>query len=180
MKPGEIAESLRRLASSPRARSRPAVLRSLSRLAAEAEGGPSGPVALQGPFHPAKPAEVKEGNSWPSAVVEVEIDDLYVENDDFARLAAQVAGAGDEDVDDFKGPYHVAHLELEFDYTTPEPSVGWTGGTQLDGWSLAALDGVVLENEADRKAVEARLEPYVDRLSADWEADAESAARDVY
>lgn len=187
MDPRHVSKSLRRIAAkvdsagSPSARK---VLTSLSRVAEAVEKEkPVKVVVLHGPFRKAKDTEIRGGYGSETESGEIE-DGFLVQNDEFLAMAAEAAGP-DTTPADFDDGYHQFVVELSFYTEPPDPSVGWRGGTELDGWSLVALDGIVLENEDDRRAVESELESTVESLKDDWVEDyvrsaAEYAAEAMY
>lgn len=131
---------------------------SLLRAAEEAEGRR---LELKGPFTRAKPRALQE-----HTVFEVEVEDVPIESVDFAEAAA--GPVGQQFVEDYLGPQHTFYVEAEFSYTSPEPEVGWTGGTELESWEVIAIDGVLLGGPEDRKAASALVEGDVQSLQGDW------------
>lgn len=132
---------------------------SLLRAAEEAEEGRR--LELKGPFTRAKHYTL-QGHT----VFKVEVEDVPIDNMDFAEAAA--GPVGQEHVEDFRGPYHTFYVDADFSYTSPEPSVGWTGGTELESWNVFAIDGVLLKNPEDRKAASALIEGDVPSYQDDW------------
>ena len=171
MDPSHVCRSLLRVASviddsaSPDARR---VSASLARIAEAAEKEePAKVVVLHGPFRKAKPGEASSGRGMEEGEVE---EGFVVQNDEFLAMAAEAMGPNIT-LADFGDGYHHFVVEASFYTDASDPSVGWHGGTELEEWSLVALDGVVLENEEDRRAVEAELKRTVDALKDGWAED---------
>lgn len=185
MDPKSAVRSLRRVAakvsSSPSPDAR-AVARRLSRIAeaVEEEGRPP-VVKLTGPFRPAKRGETSAGGGQ----VEGEVEEAFtVDNAEFMEAAKGFLGPNITP-EDFEGGYHHYVLDVSFYHDAPDPSVGYGGGSDLDEWSLVSLDGVVLENPEDRKAVERALAGEVEANKDQWaqswyEDQAEAAAEAKY
>ena len=130
------------------------VSRAAASLVRSSEEGQGRHVRLKGPFKRVAPYYF-QGPEYS----EVEVEDLSVDSSDFAEAAAGTTGQ--EHVEDYAGQYHTVVVEGEFSHTTPEPSVGWAGGTELESWEAIGLDGILLTNPEDRKALKAAIEDLV-------------------
>lgn len=181
MSPEEVSRRLRRVAARvDRSESPDAgrVSHSLARVADALEGDGAADVAvvLQGPFS-------RYERSLLGDEFEEEVEEILLQGDDFITAAMEAAGADPSNPDDradFEGASeHEVVFEVSFDYTSPEPSVGWTGGTEVESWEVVAVDGLALENEADRKAVGEALGDYVKYFEGDW-AEAYERSRSEY
>lgn len=75
----------------------------------------------------------------------------------------------------------VAYVEVNWHYETPDPSVGWTGGWEADGWEVTALDDVLLLDEGDRGLASQALENEVEKRLPEWaEEHARRAEEDAF
>jgi len=126
-------------------------------------------IPLYGPFKPVSTGALNQKN-----VKELEVHDLIIDNDEFARLSARLAGVqgplDEADINEFKGPSHTLFLYLDFYEEKGDMSVGLQGGVILEGWELLAIDDIALENSDDIKNMEVFMEEhYVSNLKEDWE-----------
>lgn len=187
--PDETAEELRRIAASVAedrlldpARDGLAMLASSLRKAADPvqefrqkgdlEGLADylGSVTLVGPFK-------KDPGSSSGDLHTFEVDELVVLGDAFPKALSELSG---EDLEETKWETrHEITVETEWDYTKPEPSVGWGGGHTLEGFEVVAVDGLLLENPEDRKAATARLEDEIRSQEDKWSRGQEDAAAEA-
>jgi len=115
---------------------------------------------LEGPFTKVKPYTLRS-----PTIFEIEVEDLFIDSDgdSFAEAAAPT-----ENAEDYKGPYHTVLVEAKFSNTTPEPSVGWAGGTELEDWEAIAIDGILLASDQDRESLSDAVMGFIPSYEDDW------------
>ena len=101
--------------------------------------------------------------------IECDHDGFVLWHGNCTTLAIEAAGASPGDREDFEtGTYHTFTIEPTFHFEPADPSVGVSGGAYLDEVELVEVDGVVLENRDDQRAVLEALQPYLDANGDDW------------
>jgi hypothetical protein len=126
-----------------------------------------GSITLAGPF---KKDSSPGGRTF-------EVDGVIILGDAFPKALAEATG---QDLEEAKwNDFHEVTVEVDWDYTRPEPSVGWGGGHTIEDFEVVAIDGLYLENPADRKAATSRFKDEVERREGEWARDQEDAAAEA-
>lgn len=179
MRPSQCSRKLRALAdgilhSATSSAARTAA--SLGRIAEAIEKGEADQVVvLRGPFKPS-------GVEGDPGVYEGQVSGLVIKNDEFnAHVLKEMGVTSPEEMAEYRDDppdEHTFHVEVDFHWETPDPSVGWAGGGSVDGWELLALDGLELTAE-DVQAVRPYIEKAVSGYEEKWvDSEAESKADD--
>lgn len=176
MKPSDVSIHIRKLATlAVRRRSKESIATGLGAILTAVEEVEDEPtdvrkIELKGPFRKAKSLEVRDLN-------EVEIEDVHIGGD--AYLSAMEPGIPEASKEEIaESGYHVIMVKVEWDYTKPEPNVGWHGGFNLDSWEAVGIDGFILENPEDRKIISALIESEVERNKDEWASAAQQSAEE--
>lgn len=134
-------------------------------------------IVLRGPFKGTERVPIRNDPYR----IESEIDDeFYIQNPEFVDLAMSIVKADPEDRADYEGMQHFLAIDLDFgiqDHNSYIKSV-----------KLVEINGLILENEEDRKAIEKELQHHFAENEESWcrdmderlAADAEAAKLDMY